>query len=119
MFKIMLKSNYDEMIKLQGCLESHIKGKDEEIIDITRTSIMLTPHEIQSGLTRVRSAENLIAQLPDTHDGRTKWLMNYGVGDEAKLIRKTHQENHVNVNLFWNSKTQSLIRSKHGVDCSH
>lgn len=42
------------------------------------TSIKLTPAEIQSGLDRVRWAEGLIRQLPETHDGRNSWLMNYG-----------------------------------------
>lgn len=41
-------------------------------------SITLTPAEVQSGLDRVRFAENLIRQLPEDHDGRNTWLMNYG-----------------------------------------
>ena len=41
--------------------------------------IHLTPHEIQSGLDRVRWAELLIRQLPKTHDGRNSWLLNYAV----------------------------------------
>lgn len=45
--------------------------------------------EIQSNLSRVRHAELLIAQLPENHDGRNTWLMNYGVGDEAKTLRNT------------------------------
>lgn len=40
--------------------------------------IHLTPHEIQSGSTRVDWAEGLIRQLPETHDGRNSWLLNYG-----------------------------------------
>lgn len=38
----------------------------------------MTAHEIQSGLDRVRYAEGLIRQLPNTHDGRNTWLLNYG-----------------------------------------
>jgi len=43
--------------------------------------------EIQSGLSRVKSAEGLILQLPTTHDGRNTWLLNYGVGEEAQKLR--------------------------------
>lgn len=44
--------------------------------------INLTPHEIQSKHSRVKWAEGLIKQLPETHDGRNSWLLNYG--SEAK-----------------------------------
>lgn len=40
--------------------------------------IALNPHEIQSGLDRIRFAEGLIRQLPENHDGRNTWLLNYG-----------------------------------------
>lgn len=39
--------------------------------------IRLTPAELQSGLDRVRHAEGLIRQLPEDHDGRNSWLLNY------------------------------------------
>lgn len=45
--------------------------------------IELTPAEIQSGLDRVRWAETLIKQLPEWHDGRNSWLLNYG-SDKAE-----------------------------------
>ena len=41
-------------------------------------SIQLDAFEVQSGLSRVRWAEGLIRQLPEDHDGRNSWLMNYG-----------------------------------------
>lgn len=44
--------------------------------------IELTPAEIQSGLTRVKWAEALIRQLPDDHDGRNSWLLNYSAAYE-------------------------------------
>lgn len=47
----------------------------------------LTPHELQSGLDRIRYAEGLIRQLPENHDGRNTWLLNYGQSDEAKEKR--------------------------------
>jgi hypothetical protein len=38
----------------------------------------LTEAEIQSGFTRVQWAETLIKQLPEEHEGRDSWLLNYG-----------------------------------------
>ena len=49
--------------------------------------IKLTGEELQSGSDRVKWAEGLILQLPNTHDGRNSWLLNYGTGDEAKTLR--------------------------------
>jgi len=46
--------------------------------------IPLTEPEIQSGLNRVRQAANLIRQLPEDHDGRNTWLMNYG--EEMRVV---------------------------------
>ena len=43
--------------------------------------------EIQSGLTRVRAAENLVPQLPSGHDGRNTWLLNYGIGFQSVALR--------------------------------
>lgn len=43
-----------------------------------KTHIELTRAEVQSGCTRVQWAERLILQLPETHDGRNSWLLNYG-----------------------------------------
>lgn len=49
--------------------------------EVTRESVIeLTPAEIQSGFDRVKFAEGLIRQLPETHDGRNSWLLNYGTG---------------------------------------
>jgi len=57
-----------------------------EIAEVKRTAIKLTPVELQSGLDRVRFAELLIKQLPETHDGRNTWLLNYSpdMADELK-----------------------------------
>lgn len=55
-----------------------------------QTQIQLTKAEIQSGLTRQKQAENLILQLPDNHDGRNSWLLNYGTGDLAQYLRYHH-----------------------------
>jgi hypothetical protein len=47
--------------------------------------ITLNPHEIESGLNRVVWAELLIRQLPEDHEGRNSWLMNYA---RPKLAKK-------------------------------
>lgn len=46
--------------------------------------------EIQSGQDRQRWAEGLILQMPTSHNGRNSWLLNYGVSDDAKELRKEH-----------------------------
>jgi hypothetical protein len=46
--------------------------------------IELTPVEIQSGMDRVRWAENLIRQLPPNHEGRNSWLLNYAKRPEPE-----------------------------------
>jgi len=48
------------------------------IAEQSKHCIALDRFEIQSGLDRVRAAEGLIRQLPDNHDGRNTWLLNYG-----------------------------------------
>lgn len=49
--------------------------------------LLLSKAEVQSGSTRQKWAEGLILQLPDTHDGRNSWLINYGVSEEAEARR--------------------------------
>lgn len=49
-----------------------------EFTEYQKNSISLTTAEVQSGFTRVKWAEGLIKQLPDTHEGRNSWLLNYG-----------------------------------------
>jgi len=48
------------------------------------TAIPLTPAEIQSNHSRVNWAEGLIRQLPEDHDGRNSWLLNYGNAPRPK-----------------------------------
>jgi hypothetical protein len=38
-------------------------------------------------LNRQRWAEGLILQLPNNHDGRNSWLLNFGKGEEAERLR--------------------------------
>jgi hypothetical protein len=71
---------------------------------VTRASIALTPHELQSGLDRQRHAELLILQLPADHDGRNTWLLNYGVGREAAMLRACRR---VGFGVQWNEDTRA------------
>jgi len=56
----------------------------------TAPAILLDPHEIQSGHTRVDWAEGLIRQLPEDHDGRNSWLLNYGKVDAKPSKLSAH-----------------------------
>ena len=64
------------------------------------TKIRLTNIEAETNYTRVHWAEMLMEQLPDDHNGRNSWLINYGRGQEANRNR---DEN----GFEWSSKTQS------------
>ena len=59
-------------------LENELFVKDAFL----KTSICLTKAELESGLTRVQWAEALIKQLPEEHEGRNSWLLNYGKAQE-------------------------------------
>ena len=54
-----------------------------------RHVIYKTVAELQSNHDRVDWAENLIRQLPEDHEGRNSWLLNYGTSEEAKTLRAT------------------------------
>jgi hypothetical protein len=60
----------------------------ERFDDESPTHIKLTPAERQSSYSRQHWAEALISQLPDDHDGRNSWLLNYGVGNESCRMRE-------------------------------
>jgi len=57
-----------------------------------KTHIKLSPHEIQSGSSKVNWAEGLIEQLPKGHEGRNSWLMNYGHKKESCEIRERNKK---------------------------
>lgn len=68
--------------------------------------IELTPIEIQSGLTRVKWAEALIRQLPEDHDGRNSWLLNYSAVyefDEAPWNGEGLPPVGLEVEVLWSS----------------
>ena len=58
------------------------------------TSIPLTDAEITSGFDRVRWAESLIVQLPPEHEGRNSWLLNFGAGEDAEVLRVAWEQKH-------------------------
>lgn len=62
--------------------------------------LMFNRVEVKSNLNRVRNAEGLILQLPEDHDGRNTWLLNYGSGEEAVKMREER-------GIKWDDKTQS------------
>jgi hypothetical protein len=51
-------------------------------------TISLTAAESASSMSRVKWAEGLILQLPEAHDGRNSWLLNYGIGEAAIALRE-------------------------------
>ena len=50
-------------------------------------AIYLSKAEIESGLSRVKWAELLIKQLPEEHEGRNSWLLNYGGEKWTQMIK--------------------------------
>lgn len=73
----------------------------------TITVIQMTTAEVQSNSDRVKQAENLILQLPETHEGRNTWLLNYGRSEKAIVLRNRWELTH-NRHLEWNENTESL-----------
>ena len=63
-------------------------------------TIKLNEVEIRANFSRVEYAEKLIQQLPKEHDGRNTWLLNYGILQEAKDLRRAKK-------LKFDSETQS------------
>jgi hypothetical protein len=55
---------------------------------LSQRFIKLNAAELQSGLDRIDWAERLILQLPETHEGRSSWLINYGKKAEAQALRQ-------------------------------
>jgi hypothetical protein len=77
---------------IEGVQSKTTKKKDKKI--------KLSATEIQSGLSRVDWAEKLITLLPQDHEARNSWLLNYGQGVEARHLRNTRH-------LLFDSSTQS------------
>lgn len=84
-------TNPDRYVELIAAVEKDIAAatapllkKIAELQAKLDCAIELTPAELQSGLNRVRWAEGLIKQLPENHDGRNSWLLNYGSDKEQR-----------------------------------
>ena len=58
--------------------EEDEEARPERLLVDEEHVIHLTPAEVQSKHDRVKWAEGLIRQLPETHDGRNSWLLNFG-----------------------------------------
>lgn len=82
----MLSKYWKRFFGETGEIRPPKKGK--RVINHTkRLPVKLTTVEIQSGFNRVRFAEGLILQLPEDHDGRNTWLLNYGTSQIAVNLR--------------------------------
>ena len=83
--------NHAQWLALENCKSIAARNRKEEwsqhilrfcadggvVPNPLRFSIKLNKAEIQSGVSRVRWAEGLIRQLPEDHEGRNSWLLNY------------------------------------------
>lgn len=70
----------------EGCRAA--EAEVARLKDENKNSIRLSPAEIQSGHDRVKWAQGLIEQIPNNHNGRNSWLLNYGVREEYDAKRK-------------------------------
>lgn len=88
---IFIVWGYYLRVESTGKKMSYEKGFESGLFkartDLNKNTIKLNSAEVQSGSSRVRWAEGLIAQLPKTHEGRNSWLMNYGIRGESDEIR--------------------------------
>jgi hypothetical protein len=76
-----LDEDFDAVCLENKSLQAEIELLETELVvkDVfLKSSIPLTKAEIESGLSRVKWAELLIKQLPEEHEGRNSWLLNYG-----------------------------------------
>jgi hypothetical protein len=67
-----------------------------------KLTIQLTEAEIRGGMDRLSWAEGLIRQLPNTHDGRNSWLLNYGRCVEARRLQERRR-------LEWDEATRVAL----------
>ena len=80
-----LLDDINQLMKRKETLQGHVHSLQITVGELLSRgesirAILLTPAEIQSGSSRVKWAEGLIRQLPETHEGRNSWLMNYAKG---------------------------------------
>ncbi len=70
-------SEIEETVERLDTRVGELTTENERLREAQEHSIALSAAEIQSGLSRVRWAELLIRQLPESHEGRNSWLLNY------------------------------------------
>lgn len=96
-----LSDSLDERLRdaqsVIGKQEQLIRGQRLAIAELymnkSKTSIPLSAAEVQSGYDRAKWAEGLIRQLPEDHEGRNSWLMNYsqrGFAFEGQCTNMAH-----------------------------
>lgn len=76
--RIRLDSVDRDKASLQEQLRQRTQERDAAHTALQAPGIKFTKSEIQSCFDRVRWAEMLIRKLPDEHDGRNSWLLNFG-----------------------------------------
>jgi len=103
----------NQLITERFSLKKEVRKLTAERDRLRVSVIKLSPAEIQSGVNRVKFAEGLIQQLPNTHEGRNTWLMNYGVKEEAVELRRAKKigmaERGDRMPFKWSDDTQCLI----------
>ena len=67
---------------------------------------------------RITDAEMLIMQLPNDHDGRNTWLLNYGTGIEAAALRARFGVLHNPATNAAELKDGEMLRIKGGKLCT-
>jgi len=77
-----------ECILINHGIEAKIEDSFLFALESVLNVIVLNKAEIRSKLTRVSWAEGLISQLPQDHEGRNSWLLNYGTKEESQNLRK-------------------------------
>lgn len=85
--KLTFEGNIDEAGKIFVDFICYNFNERIKYLNNNMKTIIINKSEIQSGLDRVKFAEGLILQLPNTHNGRNSWLLNYGISDEAIALR--------------------------------
>lgn len=70
--------NLEDLIEQLDQRYGNPHAKDCVLIQEAIEVLKLQSAEIQSGFSRQDFAQELIKQLPEDHEGRNTWLLNYG-----------------------------------------
>jgi DNA-binding transcriptional MerR regulator len=74
-----LRARLDTVIEFIDEQQAEIEALKKDLLKYDRLAWHdLTKAELESGLSRVQWAEALIKQLPEEHENRNSWLLNYG-----------------------------------------